>query len=55
MSPTLVFDKETGELVISGGSPGGALIIHYTTKLLYATLNWGLRRNRRSICPTSAR
>jgi gamma-glutamyltranspeptidase/glutathione hydrolase len=42
MSPTLVFDRETGELVISGGSPGGALIIHYTTKLLYATLNWGL-------------
>jgi gamma-glutamyltranspeptidase len=42
MSPTLVFDRETGELVISGGSPGGALIIHYTAKLLYATLNWGL-------------
>jgi hypothetical protein len=34
MSPTLVFDEGTGELVISGGSPGGALIIHYTAKLL---------------------
>lgn len=42
MSPTLVFDDDTGELVMSGGSPGGALIIHYTAKLLYATLNWGL-------------
>jgi gamma-glutamyltranspeptidase/glutathione hydrolase len=42
MSPTLVFDEETGELVLSGGSPGGALIIHYTAKLLLATLNWQL-------------
>ena len=42
MSPTLVFDKATGKLVMSGGSPGGALIIHYTAKLLYGTLNWGL-------------
>ena len=42
MSPTLVFDAQTGELVMSGGSPGGALIIHYTAKLLYATAYWGL-------------
>ena len=42
MSPTLVFDRDSGELVLSGGSPGGALIIHYTAKLLYATLNWRL-------------
>ncbi len=41
MSPTLVFDKATGEFLMSGGSPGGALIIHYTAKLLYGTLNWG--------------
>jgi len=41
MSPTLVFDDDSGDLVLSGGSPGGALIIHYTAKLLYATLNWG--------------
>jgi len=40
MSPTLVFDKETGEVVFSGGSAGGALIIHYTAKVLYAVLNW---------------
>ncbi|MCM8595687.1 gamma-glutamyltransferase family protein [Accumulibacter sp.] len=42
MSPTLVFDDDSGEFVLSGGSPGGAMIIHYTAKLLYATLNWGL-------------
>ncbi len=42
MSPTLVFDKASGQLLMSGGSPGGALIIHYTAKTLYGTLNWGL-------------
>ena len=42
MSPTLVFDKATGQLVMSGGSPGGALIIHYTAKLLAGTLHGGL-------------
>jgi gamma-glutamyltranspeptidase/glutathione hydrolase len=42
MAPTLVFDKVGGQLVLSGGSPGGALIIHYTAKTLYGILNWGL-------------
>ena len=42
MAPTLVFDKSTGALVMSGGSPGGALIIHYTAKILYGVLNWGM-------------
>jgi gamma-glutamyltranspeptidase/glutathione hydrolase len=42
MAPTLVFDKNTGQLVMSGGSPGGALIIHFTAKALYGVLNWGL-------------
>ncbi len=42
MAPTLVFDKATGQVVMSGGSPGGALTIHYTAKLLYGTLNWGM-------------
>ena len=42
MAPTLVFDKASNQLVMSGGSPGGALIIHYTAKTLYGTLNWGL-------------
>ncbi len=42
MSPTLVFDKVTGQLVMSVGSPGGAMIIHFTAKTLYGVLNWGL-------------
>lgn len=42
MSPTLVFDQATGQLLMSGGSPGGAFIIHYTAKLLMGTLHWGL-------------
>ncbi len=42
MAPTLVFDKATSQVLLSAGSPGGALIIHYTAKTLYGTLNWGL-------------
>jgi gamma-glutamyltranspeptidase/glutathione hydrolase len=46
MAPTLVFEKAAdgtrGPLVMSGGSPGGALIIHYTAKTLHGVLNWGL-------------
>jgi gamma-glutamyltranspeptidase/glutathione hydrolase len=42
MSPTLVFDKATGELLMSAGSPGGALIIHFTAKTLLGTLSGGL-------------
>ena len=42
MAPTLVFDKATGRLVMTGGSPGGALIIHFTAKTLIGTLAWGL-------------
>ncbi|WP_104203545.1 gamma-glutamyltransferase [Billgrantia saliphila] len=42
MSPTLVFDRESGELIASLGSPGGAAIIHYTAKALVAMLDWGL-------------
>ena len=42
MSPTLVFDNATGQLVMSVGSPGGAFIIHFTAKALFGTLNWGL-------------
>lgn len=42
MSPILVFDKATGQLVMSVGSPGGAMIIHFTAKTLYGVLHWGL-------------
>jgi gamma-glutamyltranspeptidase / glutathione hydrolase len=42
MSPTLIFDKASGSLVMSVGSPGGAQIIHFTAKTIYGVLNWGL-------------
>jgi len=42
MSPTLVFDQATGQLLMSVGSPGGSLIAHYTAKTLLGTLAWGL-------------
>jgi gamma-glutamyltranspeptidase / glutathione hydrolase len=41
MSPTLVFDRQTGELMLVAGSPGGAAIIHFTAKALMGTLDWG--------------
>lgn len=42
MSPTVVFDKKTGKLVLAVGSPGGPAIINYVTKVLVGTLDWGL-------------
>lgn len=42
MSPTLVFDARSGELLMSLGSPGGPFIIHYTARTLLATLAWGM-------------
>ena len=42
MSPTLVFDKATGSLIMGVGSSGGAQIIHDTAKTIYGVLNWGL-------------
>jgi gamma-glutamyltranspeptidase/glutathione hydrolase len=41
MSPTLVFDSRD-QLAMTGGSPGGALIIHFTAKTLHGVLQWGL-------------
>lgn len=42
MAPTLVFDRETGQLVMTTGSPGGSAIINYVAKVLVGTLDWGL-------------
>ncbi len=42
MSPTLVFDAKSGDVLMSAGSPGGAFIIHYTAKTLHGALQWGL-------------
>ncbi|MCD2518854.1 gamma-glutamyltransferase [Massilia sp. G4R7] len=42
MSPTIVFDRKTGKLVLAIGSPGGPTIINFVTKVLVGTLDWGL-------------
>lgn len=42
MSPVLVFERPGGQFLLSGGSPGGAYIIHYASKLIYGTLHWNL-------------
>jgi gamma-glutamyltranspeptidase/glutathione hydrolase len=42
MSPTLVFDKGTHQLVLATGSPGGSAIINYVAKVLVGTLDWKL-------------
>jgi gamma-glutamyltranspeptidase/glutathione hydrolase len=54
MAPTLVFDQATGALVLSAGSPGGALIIHFTAKTLYGMLEWGLDAQRAIDLPNFA-
>ena len=42
MSPTLVFDRRDGRLLMSLGSPGGPAIVHFVAKTLIGTLDWGL-------------
>lgn len=42
MSPLLVFERASGRLVLSVGSPGGSAIINYVAKVLVGTLDWGL-------------
>ena len=42
MSPTLVFDRRDGRLVMTLGSALGPVIIHSTAKTLIAALQWGL-------------
>jgi gamma-glutamyltranspeptidase/glutathione hydrolase len=42
MAPTLVFDRASGELVATLGSPGGSQIIGYVAKTLIGILDWQL-------------
>lgn len=42
MAPTLVFDRQSGELLATVGSPGGSQIIEYVSKSLVAMLDWHL-------------
>ena len=46
MSPTLVFEQaangERGQALATLGSPGGAMIIHFTAQSLWGMLHWNL-------------
>ncbi len=42
MAPMLVFERGSGKLIASLGSPGGSAIINYTAKVLIGLLDWGL-------------
>ena len=42
MAPTLVFDRASGELLASVGSPGGSQIIEYVAKSVVGMLDWNL-------------
>lgn len=54
MSPSLIFDAETGEFVASVGSPGGAAIIHYTAKAIVGMLDWDLNAQQAINLPNFA-
>jgi gamma-glutamyltranspeptidase/glutathione hydrolase len=51
MSPTLVFDRRDGSLLMSLGSAGGVEIIDSTAKTLLGTLDWGLDAQRAIALP----
>jgi gamma-glutamyltranspeptidase/glutathione hydrolase len=40
MAPTMVFERESGKLMLLAGSPGGGFIINYVAKLLVGVLDW---------------
>lgn len=42
MAPTLIFDRHSGELVATLGSPGGSQIINYVAKTVVGVLDWKL-------------
>lgn len=42
MAPTLVFDRASGQLVATIGSPGGSQIIGYVAKTLVGIIDWNL-------------
>jgi gamma-glutamyltranspeptidase/glutathione hydrolase len=51
MAPTLVFDRATGALVASVGSPGGSQIISYVAKTLVGVLDWELDIQQAIVLP----
>jgi gamma-glutamyltranspeptidase / glutathione hydrolase len=51
MAPTLVFDKASGRLLASLGSPGGTWITSYVVKTLVALLDWRMDPQRAVALP----
>ena len=51
MSPTIVFDKESRQLMLAIGSPGGPAIINYVAKVLIGTLDWGMNMQQAIAMP----
>ncbi|MFJ4348964.1 gamma-glutamyltransferase [Pseudomonas sp. NPDC089401] len=51
MAPTLVFARDSGELVASLGSPGGSQIIEYVNKALVGLLDWQLNPQQAANLP----
>jgi gamma-glutamyltranspeptidase / glutathione hydrolase len=51
MAPMLVFERASGKLIASLGSPGGPAIINYTAKTLLAMLDWGLDAQQAAALP----
>jgi gamma-glutamyltranspeptidase/glutathione hydrolase len=54
MSPTLVFDRRDGRLLMSLGSPLGAAIPHFVAKTLVGTFEWELDAQRAIDLPNFA-
>ena len=46
MAPILVFEADSGRLVMSLGAPGGSFIISFVAKTLMGTLAWGMDAQR---------
>ena len=42
MAPTLIFDRNSGELLATVGSPGGSQIIEYVAKAVIGMLDWNM-------------
>ena len=57
MSPTLVFEQnangERGQALATLGSPGGAMIIHFTAQSLWGMLHWDLNAQQAVNMPHS--
>ena len=51
MSPTMVFDEASDDLLMVTGSPGGNSILAYTAKSLLGVLEWGLTAQQATDLP----